>query len=106
MSDSELVVVESKSVLAAFSSSNGLSEVIDSAVMEVKSFEHDMTTKAGRDKTRSLARRVASLKTTLDSMGKDLTTGWKAQAKAVDANRKQMRDALDELKVEARKPLT
>lgn len=104
--ETELVVVEPKSVLAAFSSKNGLSEVIDSAVMEVKSFTHDMTTKTGRDKTRSLARKVASLKTTLDGMGKDLVSEWKSKSKAVDANRKQMRDDLDELKIEARKPLT
>jgi hypothetical protein len=104
--ETELVTVEPKSVLAAFTSTTGLSEVIDSATMEVRTFEHDMTTKAGRDKTRSLARKVASLKTTLDSMGKDLVTEWKAKSKAVDANRKQMRDTLDELKAEARKPLT
>jgi hypothetical protein len=104
--EKELVVVEPKSVLTAFSSKNGLSEVIDSAVMEVRTFKHDMTTKAGRDKTRSLARKVASLKTTLDGMGKDLVAEWKTKSKAVDANRKKMRDDLDELKVEARKPLT
>jgi hypothetical protein len=65
-----------------------------------------MSSEAGRKKTRSLAAQVARLKTTLDAMGKDLTEEWKTKAKAVDGNRKKMRDDLDALKIEARKPLT
>ena len=39
-------------------------------------------------------------------MGKDLTSEWKAKAKVVDNVRKSMRDQLDIIKIEARKPLT
>lgn len=106
MSDSELVVIEPTTTLEAFSSDDGLRVVIESARAEVEGFKHDMTAQPGRDRTKSLARRVASLKVTLDGMGKDLVAGWKSNSKAVDANRKKMRDALDELKIEARKPLT
>ena len=104
--ETDLVVIEKQTVLSAFSEKDGLSVVVDSARAEVENFEHDMTTPAGRDRTRSLARRVSSLKVTLDDMGKDLVSEWKEKSKAVDANRKQMRDALDELKIEARAPLT
>lgn len=104
--ETDLIVIEKQTVLSAFSEKDGLAVVIDSARAEVESFQHDMTTQAGRDRTRSLARRVSSLKVTLDDMGKDLVSEWKEKSKAVDANRKQMRDALDELKIEARAPLT
>ncbi len=49
----ELVVIEPTTTLEAFSSNDGLRVVVDSAIAEVEGFEHDMTTKAGRDKTRS-----------------------------------------------------
>ena len=106
INETDLVVIEKKTTLEAFSSKNGLQMVVDSARGEVDGFKHDMTTAAGRDKTRSLASKVAKLKVKLDDMGKDLVSGWKTKAKAVDVNRKQMRDDLDALKVEARKPLT
>lgn len=104
--ETELLVIEKETTLQAFSKPDGLRVVIDSARAEVESFKHDMSTKAGRDKTRSLAAKIPRLKNTLDAMGLDLTEEWAKQKSAVDKNRKIMRDELDLLKVEARKPLT
>lgn len=102
----EIVVIDETTVLQAFTSGDGLEAVIKQASEAVAEFKHDLSTAAGRSRTASLARRVASLKVNLDDMGKDLVSGWKTQAKAVDANRKAMRDGLDALKVEARRPLS
>lgn len=102
----ELIVIEESKALAVFSNENGLDPIIQQAKDLVDGFEHDLSTGAGRKRTASLANKVAKLKTRLDGMGKDLVSDWKAQAKKVDANRKAMRDELDELKVIARKPLT
>lgn len=102
----ELIVIEEAKALAVFSNENGLDPIIQQAKDLVDGFEHDLSTGAGRKRTASLANKVARLKTRLDGMGKDLVADWKAQAKKVDANRKSMRDELDELKVIARKPLT
>jgi colicin import membrane protein len=102
----ELIEIQKESVLTVFSSEDGLRSVIEQAKQTVNEFEHDLSTQAGRNRTKSLARKVATLKTRLDDMGKELTADWKAKAKAVDANRKIMRDELDELKVLARKPVT
>lgn len=102
----ELVEVKKESVLAVFSEKDGLDPVIEQARELVGNFEHDLSTAAGRKRTASLANKVARLKTKLDDMGKGLTSEWKAKSKAVDQNRKAMRDALDVLKAEARKPLT
>jgi len=49
---------------------------------------------------------VAKSKTYLDGIGKDYVAELKAIPKAVDAERKRMRDTLDDLKETVRKPLT
>ena len=102
----ELVEFKKTTVLAAFSSKEGLDSVVSDTAALVQSFEHDMSTGASRARTASLASKVAKLKVRLDGLGKDLVAGWKTKAKAVDSSRKRMRDDLDALKIEARKPLT
>ena len=102
----ELIVIEEKNALTVFTQDSGLNEIIKQVEMEVATFEHDLSTGAGRKRTASLANKVARTKTYLDGLGKDLVSDWKNKSKVVDANRKAMRDSLDELKVIARKPLT
>lgn len=102
----ELVVIEEATALQVFSTDNGLDPIIQQAREAVDGFDHDLSTAAGRKRTASLANKVAKLKTRLDGMGKDLVSDWKTKAKAVDENRKAMRDELDQLKAVARKPLT
>lgn len=101
-----LIAYEETTALAAFTSDEGLDPYIEQAKNIVEDFDHDLSTAAGRKKTASLAAKVATLKVKLDDLGKDLVSDWKTKAKAVDKNRKSMRDALDDLKIEARKPLT
>lgn len=103
---SDLIVINKKKALEAFSVDDGLQGCIDEATAIVEAFEHDLSTAAGRKKTASLAHKVSKLKTRLDGMGKDLVSDWKKKAKAVDSNRKKMRDALDCLRDQARAPLT
>jgi hypothetical protein len=102
----ELVEFKKTTVLAAFSSKEGLDSVVSDTAALVQSFEHDMSTGASRARTASLASKVAKLKVRLDGLGKDLVADWKTKAKTVDSSRKRMRDDLDALKIEARKPLT
>lgn len=85
---------------------NGTDAVIEKIRAEVRSHESDISTEAGRKAIASLARKVASSKTRLDDFGKELVAGIKAQASTIDAERKRMRDALDQLRDETRKPLT
>lgn len=66
----------------------------------------DISTPKGRKDIASLAFKVARSKTALDDMGKTLAADWKAKAAAVDADRRKIRDALDEVKDLVRKPLT
>jgi len=73
---------------------------------EVRSHVADLTSKKGRDAIASLAHKVSKSKTALDAAGKSLTETQKAEIKQVDDARKKMRDRLDALRDEARKPLT
>lgn len=104
--ENTLVSFEEKTVLTAFTKGNGLDPIVQQAKDLVEGFEHDLSNGVSRAKTASLASKVGKLKVKLDGMGKDLVSDWKEKAKVVDKSRKSMRDALDILKVEARKPLS
>jgi len=106
MSEQELVVIEETTVLAAFTSEDGLDAIVEEVRAIVIGFEHDMKTAGSRAKTATLAAKIPKLKTKLDGLGKDLVADWKSKSKVVDNSRKKMRDELDELKVIARSPLT
>lgn len=73
---------------------------------EVRSHVPDLTTAKGRDAIASLAYKVSRSKTALDEAGKKLTEDAKREISVVDAARKKIRDKLDALRDEARKPLT
>ena len=83
-----------------------LDPLLQKIAAEARSFVPDTSTKKGRDAIASLAHKVAKSKTALDDIGKNLTVDWKARAKIVDVERKKLRDFLDALKAEVRKPLT
>lgn len=104
--DNELVKIEDQSVLAAFVVGDGLDPIIQQARDVVAEFEPDISTDKGRKAIASLANKIAKLKVKLDDLGKELVGDWKAKSKVVDSSRKKMRDELDALKAEARKPLT
>lgn len=72
----------------------------------VNSHVPDVTTKKGRDEIASLARKVSSTKVVLDNAGLGLTEGWRTQTKKVNDARNRIKDQLDALRDQARKPLT
>jgi colicin import membrane protein len=84
----------------------GVEAIISKLEADVRSVKTDMSTPAGRKEIASLAHKVARSKTALDDMGKDLVSGLKSQAGKIDAERRVIRDRLDALKDEVRKPLT
>lgn len=84
----------------------GVDPILKAINDEVKKFTPDMTTKKGREEIASMAYKVAKSKTYLDDLGKKLVAEWKEKSKIVDESRKKIRDTLDSLKDEVRKPLT
>jgi len=101
----DLIVLENINAVEVFSG-NGLDDLLKQITEEAKSIVPDLTSKKGRDEIASMAYKVAKSKTYLDGCRKDLVAEWKTKAKAVDNEGKKMRDYLDNLKEEIRKPLT
>lgn len=84
----------------------GVDAILKKITDEVAAFKPDISTATGRKAVASIAHKVARSKTALDDMGKELVAEWKKKAGAVDAERRIIRDRLDELKDQVRKPLT
>ncbi len=83
----------------------GVDAILEKITAEVRSVKTDISTPSGRQVVASLAYKVARSKTALDEMGKELVADWKKRSGAVDAERRTIRDKLDALKDEVRKPL-
>jgi len=101
----ELMPLEDLNPVTVFSE-GGLDELLAKIDKEARSHVPDLETDKGRKAIASIAAKVSKSKTYLDGLGKDLVSEWKNQAKVVDNKRKIMRDTLDELKIDVRKPLT
>lgn len=104
--NAELITIPKETALTVFTTTNGLDPIISKIREEALSLVSDVTTKKGRDAIASNAAKVSRSKTYLDGVGKDLVDKLKEQPKLIDAERKRVRDTLDALRNEVRKPLT
>ena len=102
----DLVVIEKTNALAVFTSQEKLDPLIEAIEKEVRSLVPDLSTKKGRDAIASMAHKVARSKTYIDNAGKDLVAELKALPKQIDESRRLVRERLDALKDEVRRPLT
>lgn len=84
----------------------GVEDILRQIREKVANVTKDISTPAGRAEIKSAAYNVARSKTALDEMGKELVAELKAKTGAIDAERKKIRDELDALKDEVRRPLT
>lgn len=101
----ELVVIEKKNAMAVFTNNDQLDPLIELIEKEARSLVPDVTTKKGRDAIASMAHKVARSKTYIDNAGKDLVAELKALPKQIDESRRVVRERLDALKDEVRRPL-
>ena len=102
----DLVVIEKANALAVFTSQAQLDPLIEAIEKEARSLVPDLSTKKGRDAIASMAHKVARSKTYIDNAGKDLVAELKALPKQIDESRRLVRERLDALKDEVRRPLT
>lgn len=102
----DLVVIEKQNAMAVFTSKEQLDPIIEAIEKEARSLVPDLTTKKGRDAIASMAHKVARSKTYIDNAGKDLVAELKALPKQIDESRRIVRERLDALKDEVRRPLT
>lgn len=99
-----LVTIETLTPAVVFAP-GGVDSIISKLEADVRAVKTDISTEAGRKAVASLAYKVARSKTALDDMGKDLVADLKAQTGKIDAERRIIRDRLDSLRDEVRKPL-
>lgn len=101
----ELALIGKPNALSLFQP-NGLDQILDKIRSEVALHVPDISSERGRKAIASLARKVASSKVRLDDLGKELVSEAKAQISTIDSERKRMRDELDQLRDDTRRPLT
>lgn len=101
----DLATIEALTPAEVFTD-KGADPIIDRIEKEARAALIDISTDAGRKECASIAYKIARSKTFLDDMGKDLVSEWKGRSAKVDAERRKIRDRLDALKDEIRKPLT
>ena len=104
----DLTIANTDSVLEIFSAENGVDPFIQQAIEEANLLmaDQDTSTQKGRDKIRSDAFKFAKLKNATDDLGADSIAEHNKTIKAVNANRKSMRDQFDILRDKVRAPLT
>ena len=103
----ELAIIENIGALNAVVvfAPGGVEDVLAKLKTQARNEPSDISTAKGRDAIKSLAYKIARSKTALDDLGKQLTADLKKQTGAIDVERKRIRDELDALKDEIRKPL-
>lgn len=101
----ELIEIQKINAVQVFSAT-GIEPVLKQIEDAARSIVPDASTPKGRKEIASVAHKVAQSKTQLDQLGKNLVEDWKIKARAVDRERKKMRDFLDNLKADIRSPLT
>nr|WP_314424844.1 hypothetical protein [uncultured Erwinia sp.] len=91
---------------AAFISDDYVDRLIESIRAKSKSVVGDLNTVKGRKVYISPAASIRSSKVAIDEAGKNLVAEMKKRPALVDASRRKIREALDELAIEVRKPVT
>lgn len=102
----DLVVIEKQNAMAVFTTKEQLDPIIEAIEKEARSPVPDVSTRKGRDAIASMAHKVARSKTYIDNAGKDLVAELKALPKQIDESRRIVRERLEALKDEVRRPLT
>ena len=102
----EIVAIPQETALDVFTKEGALQPYLDQIKQAVSGQVPDLTTKKGRDAIASLAYRVSQSKTYLEGVGKKLADEQKEIPKKIDASRRLVRETLDSLRDEIRKPLT
>lgn len=91
---------------AAFISEDYTDRLIEEVRTKAKSVVGDLNTVKGRKAYISMAATVRSSKVAIDDAGKALVAEMKKRPALVDASRRKIREALDELAIEIRQPVT
>lgn len=101
----DLIVAETLSAATVYAP-GAVDAMLEKLERDVRAVHTDVSTRDGRAAISSLAFKVSRSKTALDELGKNLVADWKARSALVDADRRRVRERLDALRDEVRRPLT
>lgn len=101
----ELITIDTATGVQLYTEGH-IESIIKRITEEALNMVPDVETEQGRDNIKSLAYKIARSKTTMDDLGKELNADSKTKIDLVNAERKKMRDEMDELKFKVRQPLT
>ncbi len=100
-----VVAIDETKAIAYFKDSEKFDELLTNIEETCQNFVADVETKSGRADIKSMAYRVTRTRTTLDGWGKKLNEEKRAEIEAVDSVRRGMRERLEKLQDQVRKPL-
>ena len=106
LDDYSVIVVDQERLQAFFSDGKNLDEVYGHIEKLAKGLVADVTTKEGVSQIKSCARQIASAKTKIDNLGKQVVAELKELPKIIDANRRNFRERMEALQDEIRRPVT
>jgi hypothetical protein len=102
----EIIVVGKMTAVQIYNDDKVTDDILKKIETEAKSIVPDISTPQGRSEIKSMAYKIARTKTLMDNLGKDLTEEARIKINAVNNSRKKIRDRLELLQSEVRKPLT
>ncbi|VAW38906.1 TolA protein [hydrothermal vent metagenome] len=101
----ELVVIEEKDITTVFGV-GGSEPILKGLKNKLEAFEPDISTSKGRDEIKSFARKFSSTKVYIEKLGKNLGEEAKKTLDVINGERRKIKNACDEYRDLARKPLT
>jgi len=103
----ELLVIENVKLVPFFTKGDSIDETLAKIEAEALAFvAGDLSLLKNRKDVTAMVTKVTNSKTYLENNGKELAAEYKLIPKAIDANRKKVKDFLTELQAKVRKPLT
>lgn len=104
--DYSVLVVEKKDLQAFFLDVEKLDALYGHVEKMARALVADPLTKEGASQIKSCARQIASVKKRIDDIGKDVVAELKKLPGQIDANRKSLRERLEALQDDIRRPVT
>lgn len=101
----DLIPLSENQALEAFKTEGGLEPLLVRIEAHCRAQPQVLNTENGRANVKSLARKVASTKTTIEAMGKKLQEPYQAEIEKILAGRKNAWKRLEDLQKELTKPL-
>lgn len=102
----EIIALVEATPVIVLTDKKKFSEFYEAMRRETDALDIDLSTEKGRKAIASMAYKVARTKTAIDDAGKKLNEEARARINAVDEARREIRQQLDDLKDEVRRPLT